>query len=459
MIKIGRNDPCICGSGKKYKNCCLKKEIRTANQNFVVMSTLKQAAAWIQLNDPESTALQARIFHGNFDDLLQKVYGIAEESAHALTLYCYEWLIADGYMMVNGRAEKIGKCLFEEGGPVMEREGREYLEDLVGVPLSLYQILEVNPDDVLLKDMLSGDDSPIRAITPIVFPFLPKEIIGIRLLHRDGKAYVARGLYPFTEEDGLKLCAEISKALKANVLNEEKQSLFEIVDLPIVHNWIITFALQMLPQVRDARTKENIVHTVDVFTVSDWKALIRALGECADIKAYGDQRWDWVERHEDGDKLLARLGRKEDELGVYSISLGAGDLARKMIEKLAGPLITFSERLTETIRERMLRRLTTPDESDLASSAFPTEIKKAAREILLRDEYTQWLHQPVAELDNQSPLRAVKSKDWRERVIALVRDIEEREKRQAEELGYTPPDLSFLRQSLGLDAAANLADS
>lgn len=21
--KIGRNDPCICGSGKKYKKCCL----------------------------------------------------------------------------------------------------------------------------------------------------------------------------------------------------------------------------------------------------------------------------------------------------------------------------------------------------------------------------------------------------------------------------------------------------
>lgn len=24
--KIGRNDPCSCGSGKKYKNCCMKKE-------------------------------------------------------------------------------------------------------------------------------------------------------------------------------------------------------------------------------------------------------------------------------------------------------------------------------------------------------------------------------------------------------------------------------------------------
>ncbi len=25
-MRIGRNDPCVCGSGKKYKNCCLKKE-------------------------------------------------------------------------------------------------------------------------------------------------------------------------------------------------------------------------------------------------------------------------------------------------------------------------------------------------------------------------------------------------------------------------------------------------
>jgi uncharacterized protein YchJ len=24
--KVGRNDPCPCGSGKKYKHCCLKKD-------------------------------------------------------------------------------------------------------------------------------------------------------------------------------------------------------------------------------------------------------------------------------------------------------------------------------------------------------------------------------------------------------------------------------------------------
>ncbi len=24
-IEVGRNDPCPCGSGKKYKRCCLNK--------------------------------------------------------------------------------------------------------------------------------------------------------------------------------------------------------------------------------------------------------------------------------------------------------------------------------------------------------------------------------------------------------------------------------------------------
>ncbi|MBN2595205.1 MAG: SEC-C domain-containing protein [Marinifilaceae bacterium] len=25
-VKVNRNDPCPCGSGKKYKQCCLKKQ-------------------------------------------------------------------------------------------------------------------------------------------------------------------------------------------------------------------------------------------------------------------------------------------------------------------------------------------------------------------------------------------------------------------------------------------------
>jgi tetratricopeptide (TPR) repeat protein len=42
MAKTGRNDPCPCGSGKKYKRCCLAKDeaaARTARVNQAAAST------------------------------------------------------------------------------------------------------------------------------------------------------------------------------------------------------------------------------------------------------------------------------------------------------------------------------------------------------------------------------------------------------------------------------------
>ena len=47
-IKIGRNDPCLCGSGKKYKKCCLNEEdllhldIDELDTNFEVSDTDKK---------------------------------------------------------------------------------------------------------------------------------------------------------------------------------------------------------------------------------------------------------------------------------------------------------------------------------------------------------------------------------------------------------------------------------
>ena len=34
MAKVGRNDPCPCGSGKKYKKCCQDKESSETEQGI-----------------------------------------------------------------------------------------------------------------------------------------------------------------------------------------------------------------------------------------------------------------------------------------------------------------------------------------------------------------------------------------------------------------------------------------
>ena len=51
--KIGRNDPCTCGSGKKYKNCCL-------NKTTIGLKGHKITAKW--LNKPQGPNLIERTF-------------------------------------------------------------------------------------------------------------------------------------------------------------------------------------------------------------------------------------------------------------------------------------------------------------------------------------------------------------------------------------------------------------
>ena len=40
--KIGRNDPCHCGSGKKYKSCCMNKERPTTGKKKFKATLLSQ---------------------------------------------------------------------------------------------------------------------------------------------------------------------------------------------------------------------------------------------------------------------------------------------------------------------------------------------------------------------------------------------------------------------------------
>ena len=45
MAKIGRNDLCPCGSGKKYKRCCMARDEAAAREKFAAAAAAAQAAA------------------------------------------------------------------------------------------------------------------------------------------------------------------------------------------------------------------------------------------------------------------------------------------------------------------------------------------------------------------------------------------------------------------------------
>ncbi|MCH9625018.1 MAG: hypothetical protein S4CHLAM123_01820 [Chlamydiales bacterium] len=49
--KVGRNDPCPCGSGKKYKNCCMLKEKENSAAKYTASGKRKFKAKVLSATD------------------------------------------------------------------------------------------------------------------------------------------------------------------------------------------------------------------------------------------------------------------------------------------------------------------------------------------------------------------------------------------------------------------------
>ncbi len=93
--KIGRNDPCHCGSGKKYKRCCLEEDQegeRFVREAAAAVIAAEQAedntfAEWSDKLDDESNAVIDLIEADKLDE--------AEQAAHQLIANYPE--VHDGY--------------------------------------------------------------------------------------------------------------------------------------------------------------------------------------------------------------------------------------------------------------------------------------------------------------------------------------------------------------------------
>ena len=78
MAKTGRNDPCVCGSGKKYKQCCLAKSEQTERAALAAANATTPASGMTLPNLPDdeiadeladaSNAVIDMIHAGNLDE-------------------------------------------------------------------------------------------------------------------------------------------------------------------------------------------------------------------------------------------------------------------------------------------------------------------------------------------------------------------------------------------------------
>src|ERR1039457_2990444 len=82
MSKVGRNDACPCGSGKKFKRCCIERveaEARIAQlESQRQQLTVKHDRLTVALKEARSGAAEPSRFD-EFDQLSERVLGLIED--------------------------------------------------------------------------------------------------------------------------------------------------------------------------------------------------------------------------------------------------------------------------------------------------------------------------------------------------------------------------------------------
>lgn len=164
-LKIGRNDPCPCGSGKKYKKCCLKRGPDPINYMKQKLDRFHERLVedlfhhGAKVFDPRAMDEAEYEFFGWPDE--DEVMDLEGHEAVFYPWYLFKWRIESGEesSLSGPRDQSIARCYLAARGRRLDPVEREYVENYIDAPLSFFEITAVEPGkSVSLKDLLLDRD-------------------------------------------------------------------------------------------------------------------------------------------------------------------------------------------------------------------------------------------------------------------------------------------------------------
>jgi hypothetical protein len=237
--KIGRNEPCPCGSGKKYKKCCLAKEQENTIRQRDEATVARSALEWLSATFPDGirTAVQTSLFSG-----LKKAEKLALDElepgkSEMLTINIGEWLLTEAKIPVQDDVAPVRELLLAPEGPGFSDVGRRWLSSLGERPLSLYEVQQLNPGEgVLVKDLLLGDAPEVWVSEKKLSQRLVQwDIFGARLVLYDDEYRLSGAVYPFQRETATSCKAKILR--KAKGVEPGSEAAREICSSLITTEW------------------------------------------------------------------------------------------------------------------------------------------------------------------------------------------------------------------------------
>ncbi|EXI92390.1 MAG: SWIM/SEC-C metal-binding motif protein, family [Candidatus Accumulibacter sp. BA-94] len=457
-FKIGRNDPCPCGSGKKYKQCCANSPAQFVEpERKGHAGAVERAIDWLM--NKHRKAVSVALAEMLFDELSPEEEDALKaqdlETWNSIQLNATEWLLAEGEILVHGEPKPVSEYLLGPGGPLFTVGQRRWIAQLAERPLRLYDVTDVVPGQQLtLCDSLDAEAPPIivRERSGSQASLLGVRI-GVRIMEVDDHYELSGAVYAFTHLTGPAVVARMRKAM--DHFDGQASDRPHLLSSILQRQWLAQFFAPVpMPAFRDAYSGEPMLLITDHYRVKDRAALTQSLSAQSDVDGDRESAWNRFIDCKDGEtRSVATINveTSADRVTVFYKTQRYADEGRVWFESVAGDAVRFlSRELSDPAGLLLNMPAGQPAKPADADGDLSPEALAELVEDTLRRMYAKWPDEPIPALAGKTPRQAIDTPAGLERVKGLLRLYEASEKQQAAQQGRRTISFDFLWQALGI---------
>jgi len=449
--KVGRNAPCPCGSGKKYKKCCRGKEEEARGDS--------RAPVYVQGVDERLVSEMFRFASRRFGEALLRAEQDFRDPEQAVQLLI-PWSVY--HFVVEGKP--VVQWFMEERKRRLSDTESEWLEAQQVSWLSVWEVTGVDPNHgrLSLKDLLSDEQRDVREVNASRMLARRDVVLG-RVVDHDGMSVLC-GVYPrvLPPMEAAEVVRRVrgrlrrKRAVPVERLREEKIGRY------MIRCW--EEALEELLVRRSVPPKfqntdgDELLLTIDHFAFDpasqlEVEARLAALDgvEPPDpddsARIYTLSRPGTPKSVGVDTTIIGTVRLSKGRLRLETNSIRRADRLRAQVEEACGELIRHRTR-EHSDPSALLKHGEAPRPRDEQPSLItPEEAGRVVREFKER-HYAGWLDLPLPALVGMTPREAVRTKEGKDRVDVLLKDMENHECRRPEKERFS---FSGMRKELGLD--------
>lgn len=446
MSKFGRNDPCPCGSGKKYKKCCLSKTYTEVGKEDSIRVRLVEDLLCFFNNNYRDRLEDAEFLF--WDDFVPEEHldGIALDVAHQ---NFWEWLIFDHMIDVDN--DKILIDLYMEKNKKLSLDEHKVLTMIKNSVISLYEVQEVFPEKgLLLKDLLMGGEYDVRekSATRSVRKW---DIFAARLLLVDGQYIMSGSVYSYHMKNKKEILDDIHAEFEDYKEEYPDASMDDFLKMNSENFNFYWYDLIQNPTPIKLHTTggEPLLFSKAIFEIKDKEAVLNGLPK---IKGFeqGKDSYIWYDkRNKEGSAtILGRAEIKDNKLILESNSKKRLEKGKKLIVEALSDAIVHK---VDTFQDPMEAMKSVKESSlEKPENELPMEIQQQVYTQFMQKNCEKWLKDKIPALDGRTPMQAVKTEEGKKKVIDLLKSFENTEEHNRKE-GRPYYDVSWMWQRIGLE--------